>query len=323
MLRAFFLKRWFLVALVSVLAIGFSSAQQLADAADAVPKNLIVGSVLFMMAVSLDATAIWSALRHPAAVLLAIAINFLFLPLAAWLISGWVRPDLAIGMLVVGAVPSTLTAAAVWTRRAGGNDAVALLVTVSTNLSCFVVTPLWLWTTTGASAQLPLDRMISRLAVLVLLPTTMAQVIRLYRPLGAWAIEKKPLLGVLAQCGILSIVMVGAINAGLDLGRSDSIIGLQGWGGMLLGVVGLHLTMLVVGHAAAQSLGISREDRIAVGFSGSQKTLMIGLLVALQFGGLAMLPMIAYHVCQLLTDTLIADWLRRRGEQLAASATAV
>ena len=32
---------------------------------------------------------------------------------------------------------------------------------------------------------------------------------------------------------------------------------------------------------------------------------------------LAMLPMVAYHICQLLVDTLIADRLRRRGESAA------
>ena len=33
-----------------------------------------------------------------------------------------------------------VASAAVWTRRAGGNDAVALIVTISTNLACFLLT---------------------------------------------------------------------------------------------------------------------------------------------------------------------------------------
>lgn len=318
LIRDFLVKRWFLLALLSVLAVGFSLSQPLADVADRVPKNIVVGTVLFLMAVSLDATAIWTAMRRPAAVMLAVAINFLLLPLAAWIVSGWVRSDLAIGILIVGAVPSTLTAAAVWTRRAGGNDAVALLVTVSTNLACFVVTPTWLWITAGAATQLPLDRMIARLAVLVLLPTLLAQLVRLHQPIGQWATAQKHTLGGVAQCGILTIVFVGAIRAGLDVRHSEAQIGLAGWAGMLVGVVGLHIAMLAVGHAAAMAFRMPREDRIAVGFSGSQKTLMIGLLVALQFSGLAMLPMVAYHVCQLLVDTVVADWLRREPETLAA-----
>ena len=49
---------------------------------------------------------------------------------------------------------------------------------------------------------------------------------------------------------------------------------------------------------------------VAVGFAGSQKTLMVGLTIALQFGGLTILPMLAYHVLQLLIDTLLANRLR-------------
>ena len=49
--------------------------------------------------------------------------------------------------------------------------------------------------------------------------------------------------------------------------------------------------------------------------SGSQKTLMVGLYVAINyFGGLTLLPMVFYHVGQLVVDTIIADiWSRYDG----------
>ncbi len=37
---------------------------------------------------------------------------------------------------------------------------------------------------------------------------------------------------------------------------------------------------------------------------------MVGLAVALDFGGLAVLPLIAYHAIQLLVDTVLADRYR-------------
>ena len=64
---------------------------------------------------------------------------------------------------------------------------------------------------------------------------------------------------------------------------------------------------------------MGRAERIAVGFSGSQKTLLVGLAVSVEDYAnfpLACLPMVAYHVGQLLVDTVIADKLRARGEQL-------
>jgi hypothetical protein len=38
---------------------------------------------------------------------------------------------------------------------------------------------------------------------------------------------------------------------------------------------------------------------------------MVGLAIAIDFGGLAVLPMVAYHIEQLLIDTVLADRLRR------------
>jgi sodium/bile acid cotransporter 7 len=58
---------------------------------------------------------------------------------------------------------------------------------------------------------------------------------------------------------------------------------------------------------------MTREDRIAVGISGSQKTLMVGLQVAIA-SQLLILPMVVYHVGQLIVDTIIADRWRRAGE---------
>ena len=49
--------------------------------------------------------------------------------------------------------------------------------------------------------------------------------------------------------------------------------------------------------------------------AGSQKTLMVGLYVAIHyFGGLVLIPLVIYHVVQLLMDTVVADLWRRRTE---------
>ena len=62
-------------------------------------------------------------------------------------------------------------------------------------------------------------------------------------------------------------------------------------------------------------MGIGSSDRIAVAIAGSQKTLMVGLYVAIHyFGGLVLIPLVIYHVVQLLMDTVVADLWRRRTE---------
>jgi sodium/bile acid cotransporter 7 len=270
------------------------------------------------MSLPLDASAMWQAVRRPKAVLLAVAINYGLLPLTAWGVSWALRPDLALGLLIVASIPTTQASCAVWTRRAGGNDAVAVMVTVVTNLFCFLLTPFWLATMTGNKVTIPIEPMdmMLELSVVVVLPMAAAQVLRLYRPVGRWATARKTPLSVLAQTGLLMMVFIGAVQAGLKLQTNATPISAGDTAAMLASVCGVHLAMFYAGLLLGRLLGIRWEDRLAVAFSGSQKTLMIGLHIALSptfNNGLAMLPMVAYHVCQLLLDALIADRLRARG----------
>ena len=93
----------------------------------------------------------------------------------------------------------------------------------------------------------------------------------------------------------------------------ETNIGLSGWSSFMLMiaiVLSLHTGMFLAGYGLSRLLQLAQADATAVGFSGSQKTLVVGLEMAVQAGG-SILPMISYHVGQLLIDTLFADRLKR------------
>jgi sodium/bile acid cotransporter 7 len=314
--RRFIIQRWFLILLACVLAAGITQWEWLMPLAEASwLRSGVVAAVLFLMALPLPAETTWRAMRRPAAPLLGFAVNFGLLPLAAWGLSLFLRADTAAGLLVAAATPCTLASAAVWTRRAGGNDSAALLVTLLTNALCFLMTPLWLKLTLGTRAQgikIDAGEMVAALAMLVVLPMAAGQLARLYRPLGSWATRRGKPLGVAAQFGILTMVLLGAIKTGEMLHHQppETAFAWWDWAAMVAATLGLHLGMLASGVALSAALRLPREDRIAVGISGSQKTLMVGLQVAIA-AQLLILPMVVYHVGQLIVDTIIADRWRR------------
>ncbi|MFO1022394.1 MAG: bile acid:sodium symporter [Planctomycetales bacterium] len=81
----------------------------------------------------------------PGPVLLGFSLNTFAVPLLGLLLFPLqMHKDLQYGLLVACSVPCTLAAASVWTRKAGGNDAVSLLVTLTTSLVCFASTLFWL-----------------------------------------------------------------------------------------------------------------------------------------------------------------------------------
>ena len=136
------------MALAFALALGFLAPARVMVAADSVYlRNAIVATVLFLMALPLPIGAVWRVGRRPGAACLSSFLNMALMPLIAWGLSNLLTGDLSVGLVLAAVVPSTMASASVWTRRAGGNDAVALVVTVVTvvtNGICFVVTPFWL-----------------------------------------------------------------------------------------------------------------------------------------------------------------------------------
>lgn len=314
----FLKQRWFLILLAIVMGVGILRGPQLHGLAEHKPlRDLNVAFVLFLMALPLEASAIWRTFRRPLAPLLAVFVTFGLLPLLAWGVSKLLTGGQGPGLLIAAATPCTVASAAVWTRRAGGNDAVATMVTVITNAICFVVTPLWLVVFLGdgvKSDELEFSKAVVQLGRLVVIPMIAAQVLRLWKPLAAWSLRHKVPLSILAQLGLLYMVLVGAIQTGVQLaGGAAKTAQVPGWFDfvlMLAGVVFVHTTACYAGLALSKWCGLPREDQIAVGFSGSQKTLMIGLKVALDYQ-ISILPMVTFHVAQLLVDTVIADRLAR------------
>lgn len=316
-------KQWFLIALAMVLLLGFLRPDWFAQAASiGALRSSIVATVLFLMALPLDTHTVWHTLRHPGPALLASTVNMGLMPLLAWALSRGLSGELAVGMLVASAAPCTLASAAVWTRRAGGNDATSILVTLLTNSTCFLTTPLWLLWTTRIDAQLNVAEMITKLGLLVVLPMAFAQLLRLNGSIAEWSTRRKRLCGTLAQTGILAMVLFGATIAKQEMSQSASgqiaSPGQMAW--MILLTALLHLIGLSVGYLLAGALRMPRQEQISVAIAGSQKTLMVGLYIAVNyFGGLVLLPMVSYHVGQLLLDTIIADRWAARTERSQSS----
>ncbi|MBT4694766.1 MAG: hypothetical protein HOA14_12690 [Planctomycetaceae bacterium] len=315
-MKDFLAKRWFLLSLVVVFALGLIVHEECATWADHEPfRNAVVFTVLFLMAASLSLKALSSGIRRPRGTLLAVVMNYGALPLILWavtcLLGNLEFEGLRGGLLVVAVTPCTLVSAAVWTRRAGGNDSIAIMVTLITNLLCFVIAPLWLLFFFGKNVELktPFSEMVLKLGLLVVLPMVLAQLTRTHRRWANWATDNKSTLGIAAQCGILTMVFLGSIKVGPEMvgenaGHAIALIGIA-----LAVVLFVHIVVFWLGIAIGGWLKLSRADALAVGFAGSQKTLMIGLLICLDLEVLV-IPIVLYHASQLIVDTLFADYLR-------------
>ena len=281
----------------------------------------IVFGVMLLTALPLAISDFKSIAAKPVGFLLANLVNLLVVPMLC--LGGQLVLDAptAAGLIAVGATPCTLASAAVWTRRAGGNDALALMVTLSTNLACFLSAPLVIGLLAGAVADLPTGPLVLRLALLVLLPVLLAQLLRIAPAVRNSVQTYKTKLGIMAQLGLLAIVLMSAQSMGarLSLGQLELT-----WRSGLTIVAAcslVHVGALGCGKFLAARCGLSRADQIAVAISGSQKTLMVGVVICDDLG-FSILPIVVYHGTQLLIDTVLADrWSRHAAENQPAAET--
>ncbi len=332
-MNQWFAKSWFLIALLVLLpsgmAWGWSTSESWRlETAGRVHPTVTTVCILFLMSFSLDSGKLRESFRTPRPVLWGTLVNIVLLPLMAWpLARTHSLADLSLGLMIAAAVPCTLATASVSTRQAGGNDAVSLLITLLTNLVGVVLTPLWLqWAISVGgqieAAQVDTVPIIRNLALTVLLPTLLGQLARFVPQLFRFAVSHKFGIGIAAQCLVLLIVTKTAVEAGGRLQLQEVWPTTIDFVRLAIECAGLHAIAMLIAHRGSRWLGLSREDTIATVFAGSQKTLPVGLLLAVMpavTGGRSLpfitFPILLFHAVQLVMDTAIADRIARNRDQ--------
>lgn len=320
-------RHWFLTGLVTLIPAALLLAQSeppswFIRSVDSVPTSICTAAILFLMSVTLNSGRLLESLRHPLPVVVACGVNQLVIPLLCLPLLALQRsPDIRVGLLIAASVPCTMAAASVWTRRAGGNDAVSLLVTLLTNGLCFLITPMWMtigtrwFATADASSGLQFTDMVIRLVVAALLPALAGQLLRLHKTTQQFVDDRKTWFSNAAQTIILTLVFISAFRGGLKFendGMADNLRHAE-FALVWICTIGLHLAGMVIVWLITRVLKVEESDRRACVFAGSQKTLPIGILVSQATGmPFSLLPMLMYHASQLFIDTWVADRLNSR-----------
>lgn len=263
-----------------------------------------------------------NGLRLPRAQVLEGMRNARFLlPLIIWCFGamgliGWFLGDyaelalpasIALGFLFLGLLPTTVQSGAAYTSIAGGNVAASVVASAVINvLGVFLTAPVLALVAGGEVVELDVEGL-KRIGLILLLPFALGQVLQSW--FGNWVTRHKPLI-VWADRGAIAIAVYVAFSAAVAKGLWD-LIGLSEWG-MLLALVALFL---LLGFVGAWSLGgalrLQRADRIAFLFAGAHKSVAMGApLAAVLFppaeAGLILLPLLVYHLVQLVISAPLA-----------------
>ncbi|KNB54206.1 bile acid:sodium symporter family protein [Streptomyces caatingaensis] len=305
-----------------LLAVLLPARGQAATVADAASK-VVVALLFFLYGARLSTQEAVAGLRHWRLHTTVLACTFVVFPLLGLAAGGLVpyvlTPRLHDGLLFLCLVPSTVQSSIAFTSIARGNVAAAICAGSFSSIVGIVLTPLLAAVLLGNSgAGFSLDSLLS-IVLQLLVPFLAGQWLR--RWVGGFLGRHRTVLGRVDRASVL-LVVYAAFSAGMVRGIWHQVtpwrlLALLGVEAVLLAVM---LTLTTVG---SRRLGFPREDRIAIAFAGSKKSLAAGLPMAtVLFGAeasLAVLPLMLFHQLQLMVCAVLA---KRYGREAAVAASA-
>lgn len=308
-MASFLAKHWFLCFLVIAVGSALLAPAVLHPLVDFWEPRPTIAISLFLMAWTMPTHSLIAEVKSPWASIWAVALTYGIVPLVAWLIGFAAPEDVQKGLILVSVVPCTLASAILWTRMAGGNEATALLTVLGTTFTSWFLTTAWLYLLTGTQVEINFTAMMIDLVFSLIVPVVLGQAIRFIPWFERTAERRKVLISGIAQCFVVAIVLKAGVTVGdkLHAQTAQSVPAIFAWSIGL--AISLHLFALVSGYWSCRWLGFDRGRQIAVAFSASQKTLQVSLLLYDQYYrdyAFAVMPLLFYHVGQLLLDTVIA-----------------
>jgi len=282
--------------------------------------------LFFLYGAKLNTSAIVAGMTNWRVQLLVFGFTFVAFPLLGLglseLVGQWVQPEIAIGLLYLAVLPSTVQSSIAFTSIAGGNVPAAVCAASLSNLLGVFITPALAAILLHTGGQTVDASAVVGIGVQILLPFIVGQ---LARPLvGRWVHKHKVITSVVDRGSILLIVY-SAFSAGMVAGIWQQV----DWQTLALMVLAstAMLAIIMTGTVLVGRVsGLAAEDRIVLLFCGSKKSLASGLPMAnILFAGqavsLIVLPLMVFHQLQLFVCALIAQKLARRQARILAGET--
>ena len=218
---------------------------------------------------------------------------------------------LALGFLFLGILPSTVMSATAASSMAGGNVAASVVAAALLNLTGVIASPLLFAALAGSAGEISGDAAL-RIVATLLLPFIVGQAMQ--RWLRPW---------VLAHRGAATLMDRATIAIAVYVAFSAAVVG-GIWNQIDAREIGIVLAavaaMLALAFGGAWFLGgvlrLARPDRITMLFAGAQKSIAVGApLAATLFppavAGMILVPILVYHMAQLILSAWIAPALAR------------
>ncbi|MEG2809071.1 MAG: bile acid:sodium symporter family protein [Akkermansia sp.] len=305
---------------VSILCAVFVPCYGVGDVIFSHISNVAIMLLFFLYGAKLSRGAVMDGLLHWRLQGIVALSTFVLFPLAGLMLqpvlAPMLTPELSMGLLYVCFLPSTVQSSIAFTSIAKGNVAAAVCAASVSSLLGVFMTPLlvgMLLTTTGGLGGLSWG-IFADICLIILVPFVLGQLVQ--RWVGSWVREHHLLTSWTDQSTIWLVVYAAFSHAIVQgVWRSIPLCSL-GW--VLVSCAIILAFALVWTAWLSRVLGFNREDRIAIIFCGSKKSLATGIpMMNVIFAGspigILVIPLMVFHQMQLMVCAFLAKrWSSRQ-----------
>ncbi|WP_432573438.1 bile acid:sodium symporter family protein [Kineococcus sp. SYSU DK005] len=294
--------KWFTLVVLAAGALALAAPGAFAGWSPAVPWLLSV--IMLGMGMSMRPVDFAVIGRRPWALLLGVAAQYTVMPLLGYGVAHLLSlpPELAVGMILVGAAPGG-TASNVMVYLARGDVALSVAMTsVSTLLAPFL-TPLLVLALVGQTLPVSGTALFTSIVQVVLVPVLAGLALRLLVPrLVERCLDVLPLVSVAGITAVVLAVVAGSAATVLSAGAL-----------VLLAVVLHNVGGLALGYAVGRLCGLPVASRRAISIEvGMQNSGLAAALATVHFSPAAALPAAIFSVWHNVSGSLLAGrWSRR------------
>lgn len=280
-------------------------------------SNAAIFLLFFLHGARLSRDAVIDGLTRWRLLLAVLGFGYLLFPLAGLGLShalgGWIAPELLLGIIFLTVLPTTVQSSIAYASIARGNIAASVIAAAASNLLGVVLTPLLFAAVASSAVGAVSFGGVGRIALLLLLPFALGQLLR--GPVQPILHRHARLAGMMDKLTIMIAVFVAFSDAAAEGLWSRISSAELGW--LALIVLILILASFAAAWTIGGALGLSREDRITLLFSGAHKSLATGapmarILFPAAIAGAVILPLMLYHQMQLMLSALISARLAKR-----------
>ena len=260
----------------------------------------LLSLVMFLMGLTLSAADFKRVLLTPRSIGIGVALQFLLMPLAAFMISRLLAmpEELSAGLILVGCCAGG-TASNVICYLAKANVALSITMTMVSTLLGVVMTPLLGWIYISTEIDVDYLSMFISIIKMVIAPVLLGVLLNHYFHSGVRRIEP-----VLPALSVLAIVVIIAIIVALNESRLSQV------GIVIFIAVALHNALgLAGGYYLSRLAGLPEKDCRTIAIEVGMQNSGLGVALALKYvSPLAALPGALFSVWHNIVGASLASY---------------